>query len=235
MANMRRSIQLCVFLLLISTMSSACGPGSAVDPAEYHHTVPIEYFLYVPRDYSVHKTLPLFVGIHGSGGTGRDCWSSWQPYAEKEGFILLCPSLADSSGGWYQNTAESVLENLITMVRNSYNVKTKVYLAGFSAGAQFVQGYAFNHPGSVGGAAVLSSGNFYYPNTAAVNVPFLVVVGRLDNSAMVDGANSFVSLLETAGNPVEFHLLRLTGHTMTRKHKELTIDMFSRTVGMSSP
>ncbi|MBN1265183.1 MAG: hypothetical protein JXA25_06805 [Anaerolineales bacterium] len=135
MTKLQRSIVLMIMLILMVMFPSACGPGRADNPADYRHTGAVEYFLYVPEDYTLQHTWPLFVGIHGGSGSGSDCWNTWQPYAKSEGFFLLCPILADSSGGWYQNTAESVVASLITRVRQDYNIKSEVVLAGFSAGA----------------------------------------------------------------------------------------------------
>ncbi|MBN1265182.1 MAG: hypothetical protein JXA25_06800 [Anaerolineales bacterium] len=70
------------------------------------------------------------------------------------------------------------------------------------------------------------------PTTGASGIPFLVAIGKWDNSTRVENAIGYVSLLEAAGNPVEFYLIKMTGHSLSRNHKELTIDMFLRTVGM---
>ncbi|HEX5809145.1 MAG TPA: hypothetical protein VFY25_10805, partial [Anaerolineales bacterium] len=63
------------------------------DPEQYKHVQPVEYYLYVPENYSADREWPLFVGIHGAGGNGLQCWQLWQAYADREGFILLCPSI----------------------------------------------------------------------------------------------------------------------------------------------
>jgi phospholipase/carboxylesterase len=224
---------LMIILVLVGISSSACGMGGAVDPSGYRFEDPVEHFLYVPEGYSSDRDWPLFVGIHGFGGSGRDCWSMWQPYAEAEGFILLCPSIADASGGWYQSEGEAIVVDLLRRVDSDYNIKPRIFMVGFSAGAQFVQGFAFKYPNAVGGVAVLSSGNYYQPNSRASGIPFLVVIGDKDDAVSVAGANGFASLLQQYGNPVELHILEGVGHSVTREHKQLTIDLFRRTVGMA--
>jgi predicted esterase len=220
-----------VKFLLAGMLIASCSGVGASDPAPYRHENPVEYFLYVPDGYAPDRNWPLFVGIHGFGGSGKDCWSIWQPYADTEGFLLLCPSIADQSGGWYQSAGEAIVVDLLRRVDQGYSIRPRVFLAGFSAGAQFVQGFAFNNYNAVGGAAVLSSGNYYPGHRGASNIPFLVIIGDRDNKASVQGAKDFNSILRQNGNPVEFHILKGVGHSITKDHKELTIDFFRRTVG----
>lgn len=223
------------FLFLLAGISiSACSMVGGVDPSEYRFEDPIEHFLYAPEGYTSDRNWPLFVGIHGFGGSGRDCWSMWQSYAESEGFILLCPSIADASGGWYQSAGEASVVDLIKRADRDYSIKPRIFMAGFSAGAQFVQGFAFNYPYTVGGVAVLSSGNYYPPNATASSIPFLVVIGDRDDPVSLTSANTFAAVLQQFGNPVEFHILKGVGHSATKDHRELTIDFFRRTVGLGN-
>ena len=41
------------------------------DPQQYKHIQPVEYYLYIPKAYSAEQEWPLFVGIHGAGGSAR--------------------------------------------------------------------------------------------------------------------------------------------------------------------
>lgn len=234
MRILKPTVDLIVILTLIGISTSTCSLGGGVDPSDYRYENPVEYFLYVPEGYSTDRNWPLFIGIHGHGGTGRDCWSMWQPYAESEGFILLCPSIADASGGWYQSAGEAVVVALIKQIDWEYSIKPRIFMAGFSAGAQFVQGFAFNYPYTAGGVAVLSSGNYYPPDSAASSVPFLIVMGDRDNSVSIEQAKVFASLLLQNGNPVEFYFLPGVGHSLTREHKDLTIGFYRRTVGLGN-
>ena len=73
-----------VLIVIVGILLSACGGSgaSAPDSGAYRHEMPSEYYLYLPEDYSPDRRWPVFVGVHGSGGSGRDCWNDWQPYAE---------------------------------------------------------------------------------------------------------------------------------------------------------
>ena len=89
-----------VFVVFFALLAVYLIDSIPADPTSHRFTQPIEYYLYVPKAYEPSRPWPLFIGIHGSGGTGLDCWNLWQPYAEREGFILLCPTMPDEGGGW---------------------------------------------------------------------------------------------------------------------------------------
>ncbi len=214
--------------LLCSTACSSLLGSSSKDPTAYRHQDQIEFFLYLPEDYSPDRDWPVFVGIHGFGGSGRDCWSMWQAYADEEGFVLVCPTLSDEQGGWFQQQGENALAHILNSIYKQYSIENKVFLAGFSAGAQFVQGFAFDIPSYVSGVSSISSGNYYPPTRQSRNIPFLVIIGDRDDSVRIEGAKAFVSALERNGYSVEYHLLRGVGHSVSRETKDLTIAFFRK-------
>jgi dienelactone hydrolase len=213
-------------IVLIAYLAFTIINSAPADPGSHRFTQPIEYYLYVPKGYTVNREWPLFIGVHGSGGTGLDCWNLWQPYAEREGFILLCPSLSDSNGGWYQDEGEARTWAVITQVTSQYAVKPRYFLAGFSAGAQFVQGFCFKYPGAVQAVAVLSAGNYYPPSAAAGGIPFLIVIGDSDDPAAINGSSQLAGNLAANGSGVSYWLLPGVGHQVTNRTRQLTIDFF---------
>ncbi len=216
-----------IFAMLIYFVSN----NRPLNPADYRHEVPVEYYLYVPTGYDKAQAWPLFVGIHGTGGSGRDCWNLWQQYAEREGYILLCPTLSDSSGGWYQKDGEAKVIAAINQVVLNYHLKPRIFLTGFSAGAQFVQGFTFDNPQSVAGVAVLSSGNYYVPSTVASGIPFLVVIGDQDDAGAVSGSRQFANSVAKIGASVDYEVLPGVGHQVVDKTRELVIDFFEEVEG----
>jgi len=213
-----------IFIVLILVLLTSC--SATVDPNAFRHDSPSEYYLYVPEGDRFRQGLPVFVGIHGSGGSGRDCWSLWYPYAKKEGFVLVCPTLTDSRGGWYQSEGESKVVAIVNQVYKDHQTDNMVFIAGFSAGAQFVQGYAIKYASWVKGVAVLSAGNYYETTTNTGNIPYLVVIGGKDHPDSVTGAKRLVAVREHNGYPVTYLFLPNIGHVMSREAKEATIALF---------
>jgi dienelactone hydrolase len=201
------------------------------DPAKHRYSQPYEYYLYIPRAYTAERSWPVFVGIHGSSGSGLHCWYWWQSFAEKEGYILICPTLTEGGAGWHQSEGEMKVSKVVSQVRSEYNLEEDLFLAGFSAGAQLVQGYAFRNPETVKGVAVLSPGYAFSSIMNARDIPFLVVTGDQETPRRLEASKRLVSLLEQNGFEIDYHLLPGVGHTLTDEARKLTIDFFRKVNG----
>ncbi len=201
------------------------------DPAKHIYSQPHEYYLYVPRSYTAERSWPVFVGIHGSSGSGLHCWYWWQAFAEQESYILICPTLTEGGTGWHQSEGERKVSAVVSQVRSEYNLEDTIFLAGFSAGAQLVQGYAFRNPQSVKGVAVLSPGYAFSSTMDARDIPFLVVTGDQESPRRLEVFDQIVALLEQNDFEVENHLLPGVGHTVTDETMKLTIDFFRKVNG----
>jgi predicted esterase len=213
---------------------AACSkPGYSLtaNPTPYFRNSPAKYYVFLPSSYSPEADWPLFVGIHGSGENGTQCLEMWQSFAESEGFVLVCPSLADENGGWYAEEGERHLDEIILQVRKDCRVQKQIFLAGFSAGAEFAQVYALDHPRSVKAVAILSSGNYYEPSPGLQDTPFLVIIGDQDNSMSVKNARAFADLLEQEKYGVELDILPGVKHEITLQALELTIGLYDRLYG----
>lgn len=201
------------------------------DPGSYKHVQPVEYYLYVPKAYSADKEWPLFVGVHGAGGNGLQCWNLWQAYAEKEGFILLCPSIPGSPDGFYQDVGESTVWSAIGEVKKEYRVRQRMFLSGFSAGAFFIQGFTYHYPGYVSGLSILSSGLYLDPAMFPELIPMLVVIGDRDDAYAVQESQIFVDGLRGYGFDVQYKVMPGIGHTVTDDGVKSTIELFRKTIG----
>jgi hypothetical protein len=106
----------------------------AADAQPHRQDSPSEFYLDVPGDYSPGRVSPVFVGVHGSGGMGLDCWRMWRGYADEGGFILVCPSLADPNSFSTQSANEKTLIAILNRVSSEYATRPRVFLAVYSAG-----------------------------------------------------------------------------------------------------
>lgn len=218
---------LCIALTIGMTVNTLT--SRPIDAAPYLHKSPVTHYLYVPENYTNDRDWPLFVGVHGGGGSGLDCWDLWQSYADAEGFILLCPSIPGDSGGFYQDIGESVVNLAIKDVRSNYRIQPKMFFAGFSAGAYFIQGYAYHFPQSVSGLAVLSTG--YTIIGINVPAPIILVTGNIEPASSLQANQDFYDHMNERGYDIEYHILTGVGHWVSSKAKKLTIELFRKTVG----
>src|SRR5512141_2360728 len=141
MSTLRSSLVAIAILFVVALSVSGCASSTPEHPytllpqAEpYVRTKPIEYYLYLPQQYTPDREWPLFVGLHGYGRSARDCLNAWQPYADQAGFVLVCPSLNDPYGGWEQEVMKQTLHEVVARVQAEVRVKPRVFVAGFSAG-----------------------------------------------------------------------------------------------------
>ena len=204
--------------------------SAPLDAVLYKHTQPVEYYLYVPKAYSDDKEWPLFVGIHGAGGNGLQCWNMFQAHAEKEGFILLCPSIPGDPGGFYQDVGENTVWSAVNDVQKQYHVRQRMFFSGFSAGAFFIQGFTYHYPRAVSGLSILSSGLYLDPAMFPEVIPMLVVIGGNDHPSAVQESRWFVNDLRKYGFNVQYEVMPGVGHTVTNDGIQLTMDTFRETI-----
>jgi phospholipase/carboxylesterase len=216
-----------LLLLLAGSFLSACSSNRytlTYSAEPYYFDSPSPYYLYLPKSYTPEKEWPLFVGIHGFNGDGNYCLGMWQEKADEEGYILVCPSLADESGGWYVEEGEAKLNAVLTDVRRQVHAQKQLFLTGFSAGAEFALNYTLDQPKNVKGVAVLSCNNYFPPWKNSQRGPaYLVIIGDRDQPAGVNGAREFASLLEQEDYNIQFELLPGIGHEFTPQALEDTM------------
>ena len=224
-------VSIVLFMGVAALAVVAIRMSSQKNPEEYRHVQPVEYYVYVPESYTADQEWPLFVGIHGAGGTGLDCWNLWQSYAEKEGFVLLCPSIPGDASGFYQDVGESTVWSAIGEVRKDYRVRQQMFFSGFSAGAFFIQGFTYHYPQYVSGLSILSAGVYLNPRMFINLVPMVVVIGGADNPDAVQTSQVFVANLQKFGFEVQYAVLPNVGHAVTKDGVDMTLALFRKTIG----
>jgi poly(3-hydroxybutyrate) depolymerase len=140
----------------------------------------LEYYLYAPPVRDAAQRLPVVVAVHGTGGSGADMYRVWRSHAEREGFVLVCPSFPPGYQRLEAGADADLTDILDEVARDQPAIRQPVFLVGFSGGAQFVHRWAFRHPDEVCGVAALSAGSYDPPPAGARGVPFLVAVGSAD-------------------------------------------------------
>ena len=126
-----------------------------------------EYLLYVPE--SGGRGASLFVTTHGVSRNVEEHATLFAPYAEKYRVVLVAPSFTTEGNAGYQRLegADKVLEAVVTEVGLLTGAATgKLYLFGFSGGAQFTHRYTMAHPDRVAAAVVGAAGWYTFPDSA---------------------------------------------------------------------
>lgn len=188
-----------------------------------------EYYLYVPAGQ---PAAPVFVAVHGAGGSGADMYRVWAAHAEREGFVLVCPSFQAGYQRLEAGADEGLTAILDEVAREHPAARSRrpVFLVGFSGGAQFVHRWAFRHPDQVCGVAALSAGSYDPPPVGARGVPFLVTVGGADTGPpnRVTLARWFHEALTKTGYRADLRVYDGVGHWLCDAAIEDTLAFYRR-------
>lgn len=134
---------------------------------------PLTYHLYVPR--SGGQGAPLFVDVHGNGRGVAQHASLFAPFAERAGAVLLTPLFPADRFPDFQRLgragrgarADLALQRLIADVGALTGARTdKLYLSGYSGGAQFVHRYTMAYPQQVARFVAGAAGWYTFPDPA---------------------------------------------------------------------
>lgn len=151
----------------------------------------LSYYYYIPKKIiqGKNRSVPYLIMVPGLSGRGEDFVSQqFKDFAKKEGFVILAPSFVeDSNNGESQTSYQypaawsgAAMNKIMNAFDANQNLEpSRLYLLGFSAGAQFVERYSMLFPDYITACAVNSAGGMDMP---VRNQPtkFFVAVGSQD-------------------------------------------------------
>ena len=184
------------------------------------------YSLYVPENYTPHKTWPLIVCLHGGYSRDDDYILTWLRLAKSKGYLLLSPK--SSRETWSAIRTPGTPPNPVIDLRSirlmldevweTYAVdRSRVYASGFSDGGIFTHILGLSFPQLFAGIAPISS----QLHTAAdqllrrgrgLDLPILLVHGEKDPIFPIDFARQTQQLLSGLGYPITFREIPDWGH-----------------------
>ncbi len=242
-----------LFTLLLLAFSLS--PSSFAAETQFKDSEGQAAYLYTPTEKPIEgKTYWLAIGVHGAGGEGKG--GGGIGYWAKDDVIVLGPSFlqpkrdenAPKTDGLplesYQMcgpTHEAKLKAMIAEVGKTWKLNPKVFLHGFSAGAQFVHRFAMKNPEMVAGVSAASAGSwstrgFGEINPAASKITFAISCGQYDRekSGLTSPLNrlewmqEFAKALKDAHFDVESRVIPNTGHKATADTMALAEACFQR-------
>ena len=130
-----------------------------------------QYLLYLPTTGA--KDAPIFVTVHGVSRNVEEHAARFAPYAERYHVVLVAPFFPKKDFPDYQRLgrighgerADTVLQQIVTEVGKLTGARSeKLYLFGYSGGAQFVHRYMLAYPERVAKLAVGAAGWYTFPD-----------------------------------------------------------------------
>jgi pimeloyl-ACP methyl ester carboxylesterase len=197
-----------------------------LDPNSYKRAFPYEFYVYPPSKNTEDTYRPIFVFIPDVGDKEMTCWNSFQKSADKEGYILVCPTFSEIIGSWSTGEVESILSDILNQVRHEYSVQERIFLSGFGSGGLFALDYAYDYPRDVAGVSAIAPGGHYLPTSLPPHIQFYIMVGDQDYPSTIAGSKQLAENLKSFGNDVQYFEITGVGHQLVRREIEFTLELF---------
>jgi len=184
--------------------------------------------VYVPQNYKETKKYPLLIAIHWNEGSASQQIDQWGNYANQNYFIILSPQF-HFGYQWLRGREDILLKMMMAEVKNEFSIdQQRIYLVGYSGGAQFAHRFAFKHPSSIDGACVMAAGQYDDPprSSRAKVVDYFVSVG-LDDHKRVKYTENFYKALKRKGYKTQFHMAEGVGHYLDETSKQACIEFLN--------
>jgi poly(3-hydroxybutyrate) depolymerase len=195
----------------------------------------LEYYYYIPATVVKDKQTPhpILAMIPGLSGRGEQFASQeFKEFARQENLLIVAPSFVYDETNWanrqsYQYPAVwsgQALLAITNQIAAKHRVSiSKMYLFGYSAGAQFALRFCLWRPELCVACAAHASGGTVIPEEK-VNAKFFVTVGSQD-STRVDKAATFYASAQELGIYVVYKEYN-TDHTLTQAQIKDSLNFF---------
>jgi poly(3-hydroxybutyrate) depolymerase len=174
------------------------------------------FWIFAPSSYDGAQELPSVMLVHGAGGNGLDFLNIWRGFAEKNGIILVAPTVPYGIP-FELNVVPQLYPKLMDSVRSEWSIDPRrIYLFGFSAGGYtvFDAGLPDSSYFAAGGvfAAVITPEFDFLIQPATRKIPIALYIGENDSVFSLSEAQRTVDLLRANGFSVRYSVFPNLGH-----------------------
>jgi poly(3-hydroxybutyrate) depolymerase len=200
-------------LALISLVgSSSCGGSRANQPGDAPGSIQFQgsqyaYAVFIPSTYDHVHALPAILLVHGGGGNGPGFMKLWQDFAEKNGIILVAPTLP--LGAALEAKVPQLFPALMERVKTQWKVDSRrIYLFGYSAGgystfdAAMLDSTYFAAAGVFAG--IITSDYYWIVQKAQRKAPIAMYIGDHDQFFSLAQTRATRDLLLAKGFTVHY-------------------------------
>jgi predicted esterase len=203
-----------------------------------------DYWLYTPSKVIPTRDYWLVVGVHGYGGNG-DGAAGLASWTKQRDCYVLGPSFPNNGYQLLLQDSDTQLVKLIEDLRKTSRFKPRVFLFGFSGGAQFVHRFTQKYPTLVAGCAAHSAGTWATGgqwgelNPEARTIPLVISCGQRDTDKSVpqapfgriEWARQFEQQLKSGGFAYAATYPKDAGHNYSPEAISLTEICFKSATG----
>ncbi len=229
------------FLLLLGFAGCAVPPTPATPVHQQRQVDPITgraFYLYVPSTYRHDKPTPLIVTCHGTPpfDIADHHIREWKWYGEKNGCIIVAPTLVATDGligngpivGMLAN--ERYIMSILSLLSYRYNIdRANIMITGFSGGGFPTYWVGLRHP-DVFSVIVARNSNFsqvnvenWFPQKQNPNTSVMVYYGQNDPPTIKAQSKWAIRFLKSKGFDVTKAVIPGSGHA---RHPEVAMNFF---------
>ncbi|MFH1778258.1 MAG: alpha/beta fold hydrolase [Candidatus Omnitrophota bacterium] len=181
----------CCFNTQATEPEEAISGTSFVNTDNYANRT-LSFYYYIPQEVIKKRqnACPVLVCVPGLSGDGKQFVNNvFKNFAHKEKFVIIAPSFKFDEENFQSNSSyqypsawsgKALLKIIEKVERQNYITLSKIYLFGFSAGAQFSSRFALLWPERCRACAVHAAGGYTMPERK-IDVIFFVTVCRGDS------------------------------------------------------
>ncbi len=207
----------------LASFVSAAEPGELPEYQKREFPVPggepLKYVVYVPKDLSADRPVPLLLYLHGSSA---DCvtherimkesdllfWHAYGRDVQREPTILVAP--VGGRGGWTNQPRETAILGILDGLIEEFPVdKRRIYLQGFSMGGAGTWHLLQKRPGFFAAANPQGAGSRNLDPQLVKDTPIWATIGDQDRSVSRVTAN--VAAIRAANGDPRGGLTQVTG------------------------
>ena len=196
----------------------------------------LNFYYYIPKSHPKSKKMPVLILIPGLSGSGENMVTpEIKDLAEQEGFTIIAPTFLFDKTNWDSETSYQypkawsgqALINIIDEFKFKKGINSgKLYIFGFSAGAQMTGRFACLYPELVSAAAVCGSGGPIGP-FRPMDVKFFVGLGNKEDEVRKMVAEDLLNAAKRNKVSVEYKEYE-GGHGATPELYGYVIDFFKK-------
>lgn len=200
-----------------------------------------DFWVYTPDEIDPDKTYTLVVGVHGFRGNGKGA-AGYAKWVNQYDVIVLGASYNNDGYQYLQHGSDEQTVALVKQLRQDYKLHEKIFIAGFSGGAQYAHRFAMKYPDLVAGCAAHSGGTWAtgdyaeraVPNPKARGVVFVISCGEKDTGksfgeapmGRLEWAKKYAGMLEEGGFVYDAKWVPDVAHRQSPTARQMTQDCF---------
>ncbi len=172
----------------------------------------LRYLVYQPRDLKADGRYPLVIYLHGSCGecvtherimreSGLQIWHDYERNVQREPTFLFAP--AGGTGGWTRDPRRSKIFEIIDGLLEEFPIdRRRIYILGFSMGAQGTWNYIQERPGFFAAANPQAIGGGTVDAEKVKHIPIWATIGVDDDANRIEQLTANVARIRAAnGDP----------------------------------